>query len=525
MNGWIEQHRLELNDRVQFEATLADQLARFVNIPADQIDSTIEDVQMRIVEVLDLDRSTILQSAGESGDMVTTHSWARPEYLAYPSDVSARSDFPWLLPKILRGESFCFSSVDEIPPEASREIERFRAMGPKSNVTFPLIVAGKVVGAVSFGSMRAEREWPDVILNRLRLVAQVFANALARKISDEHLRNALAEVRDLRDQLHQENLYLRDLVKEQQSFGRIVGKSEAIRRTLAAVEQVAGTDATVLLSGETGTGKELIASAIHEASRRRDRVMVRVNCAAIPTALIESELFGREKGAYTGALAKQIGRFELANGSTLFLDEVTELPFDAQAKLLRVLQEKEIQRLGSPRSFKVDVRVIAASNLDLKKAISEGRFREDLYYRLNVFPIAVPALRERRGDIPLLAYAFIEELSKAMGKSIHSIPKKSLQALQAHDWPGNIRELRNEIERAMILSTGPTLKIELSSDATASSRRDMSLANADCEHIRRVLESTHWRIRGKGGAAEVLGIKPSTLESRMAKLGLRRSTA
>ncbi|NJM13235.1 MAG: sigma-54-dependent Fis family transcriptional regulator, partial [Synechococcaceae cyanobacterium SM1_2_3] len=276
-------------------------------------------------------------------------------------------------------------------------------------------------------------------------------------------------------------------------------------------------------AGGTGTGKELFATAIHDLSSRRNRPMVRVNCAAIPAALIESELFGREKGAYTGALARQIGRFELADGSTLLLDEISELPPESQAKLLRVLQEKEIERLGSPKPIKVDVRVIAATNRDLAKAVAEGRFREDLYYRLNVFPITVPTLRERREDISLLIWTFVEEFSKAMGKTVETIAKSSLQALHQYQWPGNVRELRNVIERAMILTSGPTLKIDLPGVIAApSSLRLVTLAEAEREHLQRVLQFTQGRIRGAGGAADILGLKPTTLESRMAKLGLRR---
>jgi formate hydrogenlyase transcriptional activator len=281
-----------------------------------------------------------------------------------------------------------------------------------------------------------------------------------RREHETRLRNALEDVRRLQVQLQQENLYLQQEVKSNQGQGRIIGQSPALLRVLTQVDQVAPTGSSVLLLGETGTGKELFATAIHDGSPRRDRAMVRVNCAAIPAALIESELFGREKGAYTGALARQIGRFELAHGSTLFLDEISELPSESQGKLLRVLQERELERLGSPKRIKVDVRVIAATNRDLAKAVAEGRFREDLYYRLNVFPITVPPLRERREDVPLLVWAFVEEFSKAMGKPIEAVAKTSLRGLQAYEWPGNVRELRNVIERAMILANGPTLKID-----------------------------------------------------------------
>ncbi len=286
--------------------------------------------------------------------------------------------------------------------------------------------------------------------------------------------------------------------------------------------QVAQTGATVLLSGETGTGKELVATAIHEQSSRGARAMVCGNCGAIPTTLIESELFGREKGAYTGALTRQTGRFELADGSTLFLDEIGELPGEMQVKLLRVLQERQIERLGSSRPIRVDVRIIAATNRDLEQMIADGAFREDLYYRLNVFPIQVPPLRERPEDIPTLTWAFIEEFAKALGKRIESISKEHMLALQRYPWPGNVRELRNVVERAVIVSNDPRLAIEPPRAKAAGVRRHLRLQDVEREHIRGVLERTGWRVRGDAGAAELLGLKPSTLEDRMAKLGLRR---
>jgi transcriptional regulator with GAF, ATPase, and Fis domain len=332
-------------------------------------------------------------------------------------------------------------------------------------------------------------------------------------------------VKRLKDQLHHENAYLRREVNPQSGHDKIVGQSPAIRQIMAQVEQVAATGATVLLLGETGSGKELIASAIHDRSPRRERVMVRVNCAAIPTALIESELFGREKGAYTGALSKQIGRFELADNSTIFLDEVGDLPAEVQVKLLRVLQEKQIERLGSSRSVKVDVRIIAATNRDLEKAVREGTFREDLYYRLNVFPVTVPSLRERREDLPQLVWMFVGEFSKALGKNIESVSSESMAAIQRYPWPGNVRELRNVIERAMIVATGPKLKIELPKSSRANlgaTARSLAIKDTERDHIRSVLEMTGWRIRGQNGAAEILEINPTTLESRMAKLGIVR---
>jgi transcriptional regulator with GAF, ATPase, and Fis domain len=277
----------------------------------------------------------------------------------------------------------------------------------------------------------------------------------------------------------------------------------------------------VLIHGETGTGKELLAQAIHRLSPRGRNVMVKVNCAALPSGLVESELFGREKGAFTGALTRQIGRFEVADGSTLFLDEVGELPADVQVKLLRVLQEGEFERLGSPRTIKVNVRVIAATNRDLIEEVRKGRFREDLYYRLNVFPIRMPPLRERPEDIPLLVWTFLEDFSSRMGKKITQVPRATMEALQRQPWPGNVRELRNVIEHGAIVTTGDTLRVGMLGDAVPGAAPSQSLADAEREHIVRALEKTSWRIKGPKGAATVLGLNPATLYSRMKKLGIR----
>ncbi len=348
----------------------------------------------------------------------------------------------------------------------------------------------------------------------------------ARKESEEQLRLALEELQQIRTQLKEENTHLRHEVKLLHGHHEIVGQSPALQEVLASVEQVAGTDSSVLLLGETGTGKELIARAIHNLSPRRDRPMVCVNCAAIPVTLIESELFGREKGAYTGALTKQFGRFEAANHSTLFLDEVGELPLEVQVKLLRVLQEKEIERLGSPKPISVDVRIVAATNRDLEQAVREGRFRQDLYYRLTVFPIKLPPLRDRAQDIPLLVMAFVDHFSKSMGKQIEGVSNRSMDSLTHHSWPGNVRELRNCVERAMILNTGPTLHIERPAVAERPTAEPTpTLDQIKVTAIIKTLERTNWRIRGANGAAEVLGVKPTTLEAMMLKLGIQRQVS
>jgi len=343
-----------------------------------------------------------------------------------------------------------------------------------------------------------------------------------RKKAEESLREALKEVKQLKNQLREENFYLREEINLIHSHKDIVGNSEAIRTVLKQIEQVAPTASTVLIQGETGTGKELLAQAIHKLSTRKGRLMIKVNCAALPPTLIESELFGREKGAFTGALSKQLGRFELADASTIFLDEIDALPLELQAKLLRVVESGEFERLGSPRTVKVDVRIISATNRDLTRVVSEGRFREDLYYRLNVFQITVPPLRQRREDILPLVWSFVQEFSKRMGKRIESIPQMGVEALQAYPWPGNVRELRNVTERAMIITTGPVLHLDVPKIAQPGEDQPGTLEEVEKRHIIEALNATGWQVSGKDGAAEILGINPKTLESRMQRLGIQR---
>jgi formate hydrogenlyase transcriptional activator len=350
----------------------------------------------------------------------------------------------------------------------------------------------------------------------------VFRDITERRRAEESLRQSYAEIERLKDRLQAESDYLKAEIRVTQARGELTGRSAAILKVLRQVEQVAPTDSTVLVRGETGSGKELVAQAIHRLSPRRSHLLVKVNCAALPAGLVESELFGREKGAFTGALTRQIGRFEVADGSTLFLDEIGELSLELQAKLLRVLESGEFERLGSPRTIKVNVRLIAATNRDLGEAIKQGRFREDLYYRLKVFPIRVPPLRERAEDIPLLVWAFLDELNSRMGKKITQVPRKTMETLQRHAWPGNVRELRNVIEHGAIITTGDTLRLPLLDEATPVAAPPHTMADAEREHILRTLERTGWRVKGPKGAAEELGLKAATLYSRMKKLGIER---
>ena len=343
----------------------------------------------------------------------------------------------------------------------------------------------------------------------------------------EDLLEALVQVKQLKNRLQAENVYLQEEIKLNLNFEEIIGRSNAIKKVLSKVEQVAATDATVLIMGETGTGKELFARAIHNLSPRNDRALVKVNCAALQQSLIESELFGHEKGSFTGAFSQRIGRFELANNGAIFLDEVGDLTLELQSKLLRVIQEGEFERLGGSRTIKVNVRVIAATHKDLEKAIKTGEFRQDLYYRLNVFPIILPPLRKRRKDIPFLTKHFVEKYSVVLGKTIDSIPQKVMDALQAYPWPGNVRELENITERAVIMTHSSTLQLDESivralKNGSPEATVSVTLEEMQRNHILNTLKETNWRIEGKFGAAERLGINASTLRSRIRKLSITK---
>ena len=509
-----------LEEQLKFETVLAGLLTAFINLPLSELDVQIVEAQKRICETLGFDRSTLGQVTAEGDDLVITHSWA-VEAFKVGRRLSKR-EFPWVMQMLLAGRPLKFARIDDLPAEAAKDKETFGQNGLRSFVAFPLSARGEVIGGVAFISCRAEREWPAPLVQQLAVAAQVFANALSRAQADEKLRQAYNKIEELKQQLEKENLYLREEVKLEYHHRDLVGDSLGIRRVLKKVEQVAPTDSNVLVLGETGTGKELIARTIHEHSRRQDRVMVKVNCATLPASLIESELFGREKGAFTGALTRGVGRFELANGSTILLDEVGELPLELQSKLLRVLQEGEFERLGSPKTIKVDARVIAATSKNLQQAVREGKFRDDLFFRLNVFPITIPPLRERREDIPPLVWHFVNELSQRMGRSIESIQGSTMDAFKSYYWPGNVRELRNLIERFLITSTSKVFRATLPTRETAASANCQTCEEAERDHILHVMEVVGWRVRGEGGAAQILKLKPTTLESRMQKLGISR---
>jgi transcriptional regulator with GAF, ATPase, and Fis domain len=506
--------------RTEFERLTAELSFKFINLPSDQIAPAIQEGLRQVGETLDVDRCALFGVHERDLSPVPIGFWWRPSIEPPPAVTSFKERFPWAQETILAGTVLSFSCIDEIPNPVDRA--SCVSHGIQSGVTVPISVSGRVKGAMGFNMTRGERTWTRDTLQGMRILSNVFAGLLVRSEEDDAERQRIVRAERPRDRRHAENMYLRREAQERLGDGIIIGQSPAIRHVLEQAEQVAVTDSTVLLLGETGTGKELIATHIHEQGARRGRVMVRVNCSAIPSTLMESELFGREKGAFTGALARQIGRFELADHSTIFLDEIGDLPGDVQVKLLRVLEERQIERLGSPKAVHVDVRIIAATHRDLEKRIAEGAFRDDLFYRLDVFPIRVPPLRDRPEDIPLLVWRFVDEFSHTFGKRIDAIPRGDMAALQQYSWPGNIRELRNVVERAMIVAKGTQLNIAVPAPSSHSGTRSLKLTDVEREHIRGVLEMAAWRIRGATGAAQLLGLKPTTLEGRMAKLGLVR---
>jgi formate hydrogenlyase transcriptional activator len=449
--------------------------------------------------------------------------------ITIPSDVSPSG-------QAISSGQVLLARGSELDGFTSEIIRILRGEGIQTVCCVPLITHGETFGSLNLASRRMDAFAPADVELLQQVAAQI---AIA-------VENALAfkEIDALKNRLAVEKLYLEEEIRSEFNFEEIVGDSPALKRALAQVELAAPAGTTVLLLGETGTGKELFARAIHNLSPRRDRTFVKVNCAAIPSGLLESELFGHERGAFTGAINQKIGRFELADRGTLFLDEVGDIPLELQPKLLRVLQEQEFERLGGNKTQRVDVRLVAATNQDLSKLVAERAFRSDLFYRLNVFPIQIPALRERAEDIPLLVSYFVQRFSRSLNKAVEYIPAEAMEALTHYSWPGNVRELENLIERAVLLSPGKELRVPLSElksaalaattgvDSSASSTSFTSAASltspistleeAERQHILRALKQTQWRIAGPRGAANILGMKRTTLQARMRKLGIRR---
>jgi formate hydrogenlyase transcriptional activator len=505
-----------LEQITQLAVTLSAQLTR---VHLDELDAAIARALQHVAAATSVETCQLLDFT-EMGSVGRAHVPTRSADTAAGQPQQPVSD-EWLTARLACGEIVVVSRPDDLPPEAvvPRAQQRFCSV-----LGVPASVAGRVVCALVIGSGRQTRRWPQPLVDRLQLVSEILGAALQRRRQENALRSSLAEIERLNARLEADNVYLKEEIKSYHDFDDIVGESVPLRLALARVGQVAPTSSSVLLLGPTGSGKELFARALHERSRRHARPLVRVNCAALPPTLVESELFGHEKGAFTGAVAMRQGRFELADGGTIFLDEIGDLPPDIQVKFLRVLQEGEFERVGSSRSKRVDVRVIAATHHNLEAAVAEGRFRADLYYRLSVYPIHLPSLQERVEDIPRLVWFFIHRHQRELGRQITKVPQSLMDALQRYAWPGNVRELENVVERAMIASSGDTLQLDAPLTPGPRSRAQAEPSdNLDAvqrAHIENVLERCGWRINGTGNTAERLGIHPNTLRFRMKKLGV-----
>ncbi len=507
--------------RRAFQELLARVSSRLVTTKIADAAATVPDCLREICEFVGAERAIIQWVDWDAGTADVRYAFRRTED-ELVSPVSMR-EFPWIGRNLAANRISLIDDVQEPPPGASRDCRGLERIGLRSVVALPLVVSHEVIGLVTFADVERKRFWHnDEVVRDLQVLAELFANYLLRIQTREALDEAMADLRRASERLEAENVYLRKEIELSHGFDEIVGESPAIRRSLHLVERVAATDAPVLALGETGTGKELIARAVHERSNRRDRPLVKVNCAALPASLIESELFGYEKGAFTGADSAKRGRFDLADGSTLFLDEIGEIPLELQPKLLRVLQEGEFERLGGTTTIKVDVRLIAATNRDLPQRVEAGEFRSDLFYRISTFPIELPPLRERGDDVALLAEHFVKLHSQRLDRDVKAISASMMRELRNYTWPGNVRELEGVIQRALIASSAPVLELAdpIVPEAEISAKPD--LRSVERDHILSVLEATNWRISGKAGAAVRLGVPPSTLRSKMKRLEIAR---
>ena len=501
----------------RFELLVATLSSQFARLHVEEISPAILGALERVGRAADVDACALIEfSDGESVNAVR----------AWPNAEAAFGNGGWpppsLVDRLVRGEAAPVLGVDGVggwePARHSRD---------RSELGVPVVVGERVVCAVVFCAHRPSQGWPAPVVEWLRVIAEILGVALQRCRQEAALRASVATIERLNARLAADNAYLQEEIKTYHDFDDIVGDGASLRLALTRLGQVAPTNSSVLLLGETGTGKELFARALHDRSRRRTRALVKINCAALPPTLIESELFGHEKGSFTGAVAMRQGRFELADGGTIFLDEIGELTPEIQAKLLRVLEEGEFERVGSSRTKRVDVRLIAATHRDLEDDVASGRFRADLYYRLSVYPIRLPALRERIEDIPSLVWFFVQRHQRELGRRITEVPRAVMASLQHHSWPGNVRELENVIERAMIGSTGDTLQLDETFGRIKKRPADDSAVPGDTldaiqrTHIEAILADCGGRINGKHNAAERLGVHPNTLRFRMKKLGIK----
>ena len=518
--------RKNAEDYVRHRASFQTLLA---NLSSTLADAAPDDFRGQLIQCLesvgkryDVDAISIRWLTTETY-LRSRYTWSRSRTKRRKEDVDP-NEIPWISSQLLAGKPIAIDDVQDMPAEAREDRVLLRAMGTKSLVGIPLMLDHQLSGYCMYSRLRSRQDWSEDVVNELTLLTGILASAIARH-------RGAREIEKLNEELQQENVWLKEEVMLAQGFDQIIGNDRGLKRCLSAAEKVAPTDAAVLILGETGTGKELLARAIHNLSSRRDRTMVSVNCPALPANLIESELFGHEKGAFTGAEGRRAGRFELADGSTIFLDEVGELPLELQAKLLRVLQSGEFERLGGTKTLKTDVRLIAATNRDLPDLIERGEFRSDLYYRIGNFPITLPPLRQRRGDIPLLAEYFVRKHAARLNRKVDAISARAMKQLTSYRWPGNVRELESIIERALITTSNGDTVLELPGPldaATDDSPRweavdeKHDLVSVERNHIISVLEQTNWKISGEDGAANILGMPSSTLRSKMQRLGISR---
>ena len=511
------------NKLLELEKLIVEFSSEFTNTPVPEIDGKINQALKQIVECIGLDRCSFWEVSDDQKELKLVHQNVVPGQLKIPGGL-AYKDFPWVLQNGIDDKYVCFNRLEDLPEEAAIDKESFRLLGAKSSLIIPYHIGGKPIALMTFANVQQERTFSAGLISRLELIGEIITGAVYRKRMEEKYQGYVIEAKNLDKHIMPGDFPIRQETKNECSYEGIIGNSAAMKLVFSRMEQVAPTDSVVLIMGETGTGKGVIASTIHELSSRKDKKMVTVNCAALTPSLIESELFGREKGAYTGSTEMQIGRFELADKGTLILDEITELPLDLQAKLLRAIQEGEFERLGSPKTIKVDVRILALTSRNLKEEVLKGRFRQDLYYRINVFPITMPPLRERNDDISFLAEGFLEQFNRKMQKGIKTISKQTMTELMKYSWPGNVRELKHIIERAVIMTKGTSLhlteKLDDSESHISEEHFITKLAEVEKRHILKILEKTNWRIDGSKGAAILLGLHPNTLRGRMQKLGI-----
>ncbi len=524
----LHETKAALAHRNEFHALVADLSSRLVKARNDEADDEVVRCMGLVCGYLGAQRAAIFWLRSETEDAEVAYMYS-PTGNPFGPIVSLKR-YPGFASRLEEGKFVRIDDVEGLSQQYGIDQRSMLDVGAKSMLALPLTADGEVVGGISFARTREKQAWREHDIGDMTVIAEIFANFVVRLRSRRALDEALSSLQHATQRLEAENIYLREEIELTHGFDDFVGQSRGVMRCLQLVEQVAPTRAPVLVMGETGTGKELIARAIHDLSDRKDRPLVKVNCAALPANLVESELFGYEKGAFTGAETTKRGRFDLADGSTLFLDEIAEIPIELQAKLLRVLQEGEFERLGGSETIRVDVRLVAATNRDLHSAVAEGAFRSDLYYRINTFPIDLPPLRERGDDIQLLAEHFVRLHSQRLGRNVSEISAEMMHQLRVYRWPGNVRELEGIVQRALISSKGEIVElaeplVEHSDDddsprIISSTIADLKLVER--EHILAVLEATNWKISGPSGAASQLGLPPSTLRSKMKKLSIER---